>query len=158
VRHNGLRVALITLLLSAIWFVLSGRLDVLHFGTGVIVALALAINARPMEDATRFRPLRFAAYVPWLVVQIVRSNWRVARSVLRRDMRISPAFITQRPDVVGDRALATLGASITLTPGTLTLDVTSRELFVHALDTSSADDVHEGIIAARVARVFEASS
>jgi multisubunit Na+/H+ antiporter MnhE subunit len=42
-------------------------------------------------------------------------------------MRIAPTFITQLAGRGGDRALDTLGASITLTPGTLTLDIDSRE-------------------------------
>lgn len=154
-RHNGLRVALLTLLLSAVWYVLSGRFDLLHFGAGVGVALAIALNSHPLEDRTRFHPLRFAAYVPWLVVQIVHSNLRVARAVLSRDMPISPQFLTRHPGVAGDHALTTLAASITLTPGTLSVDVGPEEIFVHALDTQSAEDVRAGVIPDRLARVFE---
>lgn len=154
-RHNGLRVALLTLLLSAVWYVLSGRFDLLHFGAGVVVALIIALNARPIDDDTTFHPLRFALYIPWLAVQIVLSNLRVARAVLSREMPISPRFLTREPGVKGDHALATLAASITLTPGTLTVDVGPDEIFVHALDTLSARDVRAGVIPNRLGRVFE---
>lgn len=153
-RHNGLRVALLTLLLSAVWYVLSGRLDLLHFGAGVVVALVIALNTHPSDDDTPFHPLRFAAYIPWLAVQIVHSNLRVARAVLSRDMPISPTFLHRPPDVSGDHALTVLAASITLTPGTLTVDVAPDEIFVHALDTRSAEDVRAGVIPDRVGRVF----
>jgi multicomponent Na+:H+ antiporter subunit E len=152
------RVVVTTLLLVAAWYVLSGRFDLLHFGTGVLVALGLALNFTGWEDRTRFRATRFILYLPWLAVQVIKSNLRVARAVLSPNMDISPTFISRRPDVVGDRALTTLGASTTLTPGTLTVDVSQHELFIHALDRHSARDVEEGVIAERVARVFEEPS
>jgi multicomponent Na+:H+ antiporter subunit E len=141
-------------LLSAIWYLLSGKFDLLHFGTGVLTALAIALTYRPIEDGTVLRIGRFLAYVPWLVWQIVLSNLRVARIVLTPHMPIAPAFVRQRPGVRGARALTLLGSSITLTPGTLTVDVDGDEVFVHALDTASADDVRAGTIARRVLEVF----
>lgn len=150
-----MRVALTTLLLAAVWYVLSGRLDLLHFGAGVLVAFAIALNSPVIPDEARFRPLRFALYVPWLMGQVALSNLRVARAVLSPRMPISPTFITRRPDVVGPHALTALGASVTLTPGTLTIDVGPDEIFVHALDSTSARDIEDGVIAGRLARVFE---
>jgi multicomponent Na+:H+ antiporter subunit E len=154
-RHIGKRVVVTTLLLIGAWYVLSGRIGLLYLGTGVLVSLGLALNFKGWDDGTRFRPLRFLAYLPWLAVQIVKSNLRVARGVLSPRLDISPTFISRRPDVSGDRGLTTLGASTTLTPGTLTVDVSPHELFIHALDIRSAKDVEEGVIAERVARVFE---
>lgn len=144
------------LLLMATWLMLSGRFDLLHVGLGVVAALGIAANFTGWEDRARFRPLRFFLYIPWLMVQVIRSNLRVARAVLSRRMDIAPTFISRRPDVVGDRALTVLGASMTLTPGTLTVDVGDHEIFIHALDNRSARDVDEGFIAQRVAEVFEA--
>jgi multicomponent Na+:H+ antiporter subunit E len=154
-RHFGKRVVVTTLLLTAGWYVLSGRFDLLHFGTGVAVAIGIAANFPGWQDPTRFRPLAFLLYLPWLAVQVVKSNLRVARGVLSPRLDIAPTFISRRPDVVGERALTTLGASVTLTPGTLTVDVSEHEIFVHALDIRSARDVEEGVIARRVASVFE---
>lgn len=142
-------------LLLAIWYVLSGRFDLLHMGLGIITATVIAANYSAAEDRTRFRLLRFFLYVPWLTVQVVRSNLRVARAVLRRRLDIAPTFISRAPDVTGDRALTTLGASTTLTPGTLTVDVGDHEILIHALDRRSARDVDQGVIPKRVARVFE---
>lgn len=148
------RVVVLTLLMSAIWYLLSGMFDVLHFGVGVLTALAIALVYVPVADHTGFRLLRFAAYVPWLVWQIVLSNLRVARMVLMREMPISPAFVSVKPNVAGPRALTLLGVSITLTPGTLTVEVGEDEVFVHALDRASAQDVRDGVMARRVAEIF----
>ncbi len=156
VRQYAQRVVLTALILAAAWYVLSGRFDLLHFGTGVVVALAIAANLPGIDDRTHFRPLRFLLYCPWLAVQVVKSNLRVARGVLSARLDIAPTFISRRPDVIGDRALTLLGASTTLTPGTLTVDVSQHEVFIHALDTKSARDIEEGAIASQVARVFVA--
>lgn len=147
--------ALTAAILLAIWWILSGRFDLLHFGTGLAAALVIAANSRGVEDRTRFSFTRFLLYVPWLTGQIILSNLRVARMVFSPRMPIRPSFIRQPPGVAGPRALTTLGLSITLTPGTLTVDVDDGEIFVHALDTASATDVRAGVMARRVSRVFE---
>jgi multicomponent Na+:H+ antiporter subunit E len=141
-------------ILIAVWWVLSGIFDLLHFGTGVVTAVAVAAVARGVPDRTVFRPGRFLLYVPWLIWQIFLSNLRVARVVLSRKMPIRPTFISEPPAVVGDRALTVLAASTTLTPGTLTVDVSPHEIFIHALDEKSAHDTRDQIMARQVARVF----
>jgi multicomponent Na+:H+ antiporter subunit E len=142
-------------ILLAVWYVLSGRFDVLHFGTGVVTAVVIALTFRSVPDATRVNVGRLAAFLPWLLLQIIISNLRVARAVLSPRMPIRPTFISRPPGVVGDRALTLLGASVTLTPGTLTVDMRPDEIFVHALDVHSAHDMREGVMAARVERIFE---
>jgi multicomponent Na+:H+ antiporter subunit E len=155
VQHINKRVILTAVLLTAAWAVLSGRFDLLHLGAGVVVSIAIATNFPAWEDRTRFRFGRFLAFIPWLAVQVIKSNLRVARSVLTPGLDIAPTFISRRPDVGGDRGLTLLGASTTLTPGTLTVDIDEHEMFVHALDHRSARDVETGVIAKRVAAVFE---
>lgn len=155
-QGSSTRVVATALLLMATWLVLSGRFDLLHVGLGVVAAVVIAANFTGWQDEARFRPVRFLLYVPWLTVQVIRSNLRVARAVLSRRVDIAPTFISRRPDVIGDRALTVLGASMTLTPGTLTVDVSDHEIFIHALDHRSGRDVDEGVMAQRVARVFEA--
>lgn len=157
-RQIGTRVALTSVILVAVWYVLSGRFDLLHFGSGVVVALAIALNFRGWGDRLRFRPLRGAMFLPWLGGQVIVSNLRVARAVLSRRLEIAPTFISATPHVRGSRALTLLGASITLTPGTLTVDVGEDEIFVHALDRRSTRDIEEGIMARHVAPLFDEAS
>jgi multicomponent Na+:H+ antiporter subunit E len=153
-RRKWLEILLIAALLTAIWYVFSGMFDLLHFGLGVLASLLIAANVAPGEDRTRFRPVRFVFYVPWLIGQIVISNLRVARCVLSPQMKIAPTFSRMAPGVVGDRALTMLASSLTLTPGTLSVDVTEDEIFIHALDAASLRDIEEHIIARRVEQVF----
>jgi multicomponent Na+:H+ antiporter subunit E len=140
--------------LTAIWYIFSGMFDLLHFGLGVLTSLLIAANIVPVEDGTRLRVARFLVYVPWLIGQIVISNLRVARSVLSPRMKIAPTFISQKPNVAGARALTMLASSVTLTPGTLSVDVGADEIFIHALDSASASDIRERILERRVGEVF----
>jgi multicomponent Na+:H+ antiporter subunit E len=153
-RRLPWKVAIYWSLLSATWYALSGKFDLLHFGTGVVVALVIAMQSRSVDDGTRFRPIQFLMLVPWLIGQIVLSNLRVARSVLNPRLPIAPALVRMPPQVAGDRPLVLLGISTTLTPGTLTVDVGDDEMLVHALDQHSVDGLHHGAMARRVARVF----
>jgi multicomponent Na+:H+ antiporter subunit E len=141
--------------LVVVWYVLSGMFDLLHFGTGVVTAIVIAVTYRRVADTTHFRAGRFILYVPWLFWQIFLSNLRVARAVLSPRLPIHPTFISRPPGVTGDRALTLLGASTTLTPGTLTVEIRPDELFVHALDRQSAQDVRDGVVARQVGRVYE---
>jgi multicomponent Na+:H+ antiporter subunit E len=109
-----------------------------------------------VRDVCRFRPVQFLLFLPWLFVQVVISNLRVARLVFSRRMAIRPVFMSQPPGVVGDRALTVLGSSVSLTPGTLTVDVGQDEIFVHALDQKSADDMRDELMSRRVRRIFKA--
>jgi multicomponent Na+:H+ antiporter subunit E len=154
-RRSAGKVVIYSVVLAATWYALSGRLDLLHFGTGVVTAVVIALRARSVADETRFHPVRFLLFVPWLAGQIVLSNLRVARIVLSARMPITPTMIRTPPRVTGDRALAMLGSSTTLTPGTLTVDIDQEEMLVHALDPRSVDDVRRGRMARRVARVFD---
>jgi multicomponent Na+:H+ antiporter subunit E len=153
-RRRPWKVAIYWTLLAAIWYALSGRFDLLHFGTGVVVALIIAMQSRSVDDGTRFHPVRFLMFVPWLVGQVVLSNLRVAGSVLSTRLPIAPTLVRVRPRVTGDRALALLGTSTTLTPGTLTVDVGDDEMLVHALDQHSVDELRRGTMARRSGRVF----
>ncbi len=141
-------------LLTGIWYLLSGKFDALHLGAGAVTALAVAAAYKPVEDSTVWRAGRFVLYVPWLVWQVIVSNLRVARIVLTPRLPVSPAFLRMTPGVTGPRALTLLGSSITLTPGTLTVDVGADDIVVHALDTVSAQDVRDRTIERRVAEVF----
>jgi len=153
-RRPVRKVVLYAMVLTATWYALSGRFDLLHFGTGVVTAVVVAMRARSVADGTRFYPVRFLLFVFWLTGQVLMSNLRVARIILSRQMPITPTLVRKPPQVEGDRALAMLGTSTTLTPGTLTVDVDQDEMLVHALDPRSVDEVRCGLMARRIAHVF----
>lgn len=143
-----------TIALAAGWVILSQVFDAFHLGLGILAALALAA-LRTRRRATGAFPIgRFLRYMPWLLGQVFVSNLRVARLALSPRLRLSPRLLRIPPGVTGRPALTLLGCSITLTPGTVTVDATPDTLVVHALDAASAGDIERGIAARRVQALF----
>ncbi len=153
-RRSVSGIVLLAVILTAGWYVLSGKVDLLYFGTGVVTAVVIALIARVPTDTTPPRVGQLLGFLPWLALQVLLSNLRVVRLVLSPSMPISPRLIRKPPGVTRGRPLTLLGVSTTLTPGTLTVDISEDEMLVHALDRSSAADVKAGVMAKRVARVF----
>lgn len=167
----GARPAVITaVFLFGLWVALSGKLDGFHLALGLISATAVAFatrglyrsSPRPMPaDEFARAPLKwhhFLAYWLWLVVQIFRAAIDVARVVLSPRLPIAPRVVRVADDLPHPIARVTLAHSITLTPGTVTIDCDDGGLEVHALDEAAAASVDGdgGRIARRVRRLFAA--
>lgn len=138
------------------WLVLSGHFTPLYIGLGIAAAgLVTWLNRREeiVSEVVRALP-GLATYTPWLLVQIVRSNVQVARLVLDPRLPIDPAVVRVRTTLRRDLAVATLANSITLTPGTVTVDIDGGALVVHALTRDTAAAVASGDMGRRVARVY----
>jgi multicomponent Na+:H+ antiporter subunit E len=129
------------------WLLLSGH--------GVASAALVTVLTRRSEalSATLRVSGRFTvAYVPWLLKEIVVANIQVMRIVIHPRLPIDPVVVRLRSGLASDLAVTALGNSITLTPGTVTVDVDGDELVVHALTRESARSVLAGPMVARVAR------
>jgi multicomponent Na+:H+ antiporter subunit E len=166
----ALDTALWSALLFAVWIALSGKLDALHLGMGAVCAVGVALAVRPMLAlsppivAPATAPLtlstagRFLLFMPWLLVQIVAASLQVAAVVLHPRLPISPRVLRLRVELPNPLARLTLANAITLTPGTVTLDVEGDEYLVHALNEASArglaPEEAEGVMPRRVRRVF----
>lgn len=138
------------------WLLLSGHFGALEVALGVVSAAAVALTNRDLDilgPMLRVAP-RFIAYLPWLMKEIVLANWQVMKIVLDPRLPIDPVVGRFETQLTSDMALTTLGNSITLTPGTITLDVEGRELVVHSLMGREAIAGCEGPMARRVAHVF----
>jgi multicomponent Na+:H+ antiporter subunit E len=133
------------LILFGFWLVLSGMFDAFHAGAGIACTGAVAYASRSLAlvdlGAGRgaARPLavlswrRVLPYTAWLLGEIAKANWQVLRIVLDPRLPIDPALIRLRSRVVSDLGATLFANSITLTPGTITVQVSSDEFLVHAL-------------------------
>jgi multicomponent Na+:H+ antiporter subunit E len=141
----------------AFWLLLSGHFTPLLLGLGIVSALVVTFLTRDLEavsEALWVAPRFTLTYLPWLLKEIVVANLQVVRIVLDRRLPIDPVVVRLRAPVRSDLAVTTLGNSITLTPGTVTLDVEGPDLVVHALTRAGAVGLTEGSMAQRVARTF----
>lgn len=122
--------------------------------SATVVAVVLggvAFERRP-STATVVSFLRAAVFLPTLLSAVVRANLALVAVVLDPELPIDPAVVrVPAPESAFARAL--LANSITLTPGTLTLDVVDDELLVHTLTEASRVDLLEGSLVRAVARV-----
>ncbi len=147
-------------LLLVFWVLLSGKFDLFHLTIGVICSIVVAylthdlLFANVRVGETWVIVWRFIAYMPWLTYQIIQSNMHVALLALSPKMPIDPQILRFSTKLESDISWVVLANSITLTPGTITMDINKGEFFVHALDKKVADDLHEGEMEDRVAHIF----
>jgi multicomponent Na+:H+ antiporter subunit E len=92
-------------------------------------------------------------YLPWLLMEIVKANFDVARIVLSREMAISPRLIRVKANQRSVLGQVIYANSITLTPGTISLDLRDGEILVHALTHASAEGVLTGEMDGKVSRM-----
>ena len=98
--------------------------------------------------------VRLAMYTPILLWEIAKANVALAYVVLHPRLPIDPRIVEFDAAVWGDMPVTTLANSITLTPGTLTIDVERQHFLVHALIPDGEDDLLEGTLERLVRFVF----
>ncbi len=144
--------------LCAGWILWSGYFKPLLLGLGLASALVctyLAVRMRKADGVgSQFNFLehvhQLATYWPWLLLEIAKSNIDVAKIILSRKMNIDPVMIRLKAGQVTEMAQVIYANSITLTPGTITVDIDDGELLVHALTQSGADGLAEGEMDRRI--------
>lgn len=160
-RVSFARVLVLALVLIAAWLLWSGLFKPLLLGLGAFSCVLTVYIARRMgyfdKETFAFNyGLGLLGFWAWLAVEIVRSSLEVAREVLRRRVDVHPAVVTLDAHDLNPVDQAVLGNSITLTPGTLTLDVHEDRLLVHALTAESAKALEAGEMQRRVAALRRA--
>ena len=146
------------IVLYAFWLLLSGYFTPFLLAAGAGSALGVALFARRMAVVDREgHPIQLAAavfvYWPWLVKEIAKSAWDVSRIILDPRLPISPTLIRFRPTQRTAAGLTTHANSITLTPGTITVEATRDEFLVHALTRAGAEGVVDSEMDRRITRV-----
>jgi multicomponent Na+:H+ antiporter subunit E len=146
--------------LCGFWLALSGMFTPFLLAAGFGSALAVVWLATRMEIADRERhAVHFTAavftYWPWLIKEIAVSGWQVTRIILHPRLPISPALVRFKPSQASAVGLVTHANSITLTPGTLTVEAGHDEFLVHALTQAGAEGVAGSEMDRRIARFEE---
>ena len=139
-----------------LWILLSGHLSALDLVMGVAASGLVTFANRDIEGVSeilRWTP-RLLAYLPWLLKEIWIANIQVVKLVLDPALPIDPVVVRIRTRFSSDLARTTLGNSITLTPGTITLDVDGEDFLVHAITAAGGADVAAGGMARRVGGIF----
>ena len=157
-------------LLIGLWFGLSGLLKG-EFLTGGIISVAVVLFVKEAifhpSDLLGFErpPARFswlvgtmfrlAIYLPLLLWEIAMANIHVARLVLDPRMPIKPSLVEFESPLRTEASNAVLANSITLTPGTVTVDMSAHRFIIHCISETSRQGIQDGALLKRVARVFD---
>lgn len=137
------------LLLAIVWAAITGSASFLNLVFGfVLSALALAIVREPYGGVLYLgRARRMLALLLLFLRELAKSAWAVAVTVMSPRMDVKPGIFAFPLTVDRDFEIALLANLITLTPGTLSVDVSDdrKTLYVHALDCSDPEAVKRGI-------------
>lgn len=143
------------LVLYGFWLLLSGYFTAFLMTAGAgsaiaVVALAHRMDLVDHEGHPIHLGWRALVYWTWLFREIIKSAWDVSRIIVDPRLPISPTMIrvsTSQKTAVG---VVTYANSITLTPGTISMEVGKGEILVHALTRAAAEGLQEGEMDRRV--------
>ncbi len=147
-----MRTIITAVLIFAFWLLLSGHTEPLLIVLGVISSLLTIFLASRMKviDGESY-PIemlpRLFKYYFFLAKEIVLANLDVIKRILKPGKSISPKVIRLPAKKHSDLSKVIYANSITLTPGTVTMDLANNELQIHALAEEAADDLAMGRMA-----------
>jgi multicomponent Na+:H+ antiporter subunit E len=141
--------------LFALWLLWSG-----HYTSGIttlgavscllVVCLARRMGIVDREGVPLHLALRLPGYLLWLALEIIKANVDVARRVLAPSMNIDPRVITLQASQVSDLGRVIYANSITLTPGTVSIEAEGGVIRVHAIGGEAAAGLEKGEMDRRV--------
>ena len=141
------------------WILLSGEFTFILITSGVVASLIVAylshdifVGKADLKTETG-RVFKFIVYIPWLLWEIILANVEIAYLVLNPKPLIDPQLVHFKNDLKTDLGIVTLAHSITLTPGTVTVDANREEFVIHAIWQKSADGIIGGEMQQKVKKI-----
>lgn len=131
--------------LIALWLLMSGIYKPLMLVFGLASVLGVLAIIKRMDKADearleiRLHPVRSAQYFVWLMVEIAKANWAVTKVILSRKMVMRQHMFLVPYTQKTDLAQVIFANSITLTPGTISVETEDHDFLVHALNFNSGD-------------------
>lgn len=155
------------IVLFGFWLALSQRADPLFIVTGAVTALVVTLVTHQIAGACLrhdvghlplgqipLAALRAVTFAIWMAGRILVASVQLAVIALSRNMPLDPCTVRFTTELRRPIARATLANSISLVPGTLTVDIEGNELTVHALNPAQVEDIVTGRLQNKVARLF----
>jgi multicomponent Na+:H+ antiporter subunit E len=152
----SVRLPVLVIWLTLVWALLWGDLGAASLLSGLGVAVFVVLVARPTGihgiQLTSFHPLSALVFVGYFLTQLVRSNLQVAWEVITPGSNVNRAIISVPMHVATDGLVTVVGNAITLTPGTLTVDVrgdgdgSPPVLYVHVLHFVDVESTRRDVL------------
>ena len=141
------------------WILLSGEFTFILITSGVVASLIVAylshdifVGKADLKTETG-RVFKFIVYIPWLLWEIILANVEIAYLVLSPKPLIDPQLVHFKNDLKTDLGIVTLAHSITLTPGTVTVEANREEFIIHAIWQKSAEGIIGGEMQRKVKKI-----
>jgi multicomponent Na+:H+ antiporter subunit E len=161
-----MKVAATALISFVIWIIVTWTFDPVSLATGAVVAIGVAWSFRGVEmaeAAVLLQPVRMfwvLVYIPVLLAYIVRSNFDVAYRVLHPALPIRPGITRARTTLSSIPGRVLLANCVTLTPGTMSVDLVDDVIYVHRIYVPEEDpdgDTERGLAPFEwfIRRIFE---
>lgn len=144
-RHLSLIIAL-----AGFWLLLSGYFTpfLLSAGLGSVLAIVWFVDRRMRVVDREGHPIHLGIgaviYWPWLLWEIAKAGWDVTKVILDPRLPISPEMIRVPTSQVTDVGRVIYANSITLTPGTISIEADDSSILVHALTRGGAEGLETG--------------
>lgn len=159
---SKLRALMLFLALFGFWQALSGKTEPLFVTMGLVSAAALTPVSLHLlhtvlgrvEDARPVNPLALVSYLLWLLTRIPPAGASVAMTVLDPRRTARPGVVRFRTGLRSPAARTLLANSITLVPGTMTINVEDDRFTVHAFTPAAMADLANAATQRRIARIF----
>ena len=148
-----------TIAMFIFWILLSGEFTFILITSGVVASLITAylshdifVGKADLKTETG-RVFKFIVYIPWLLWEIILANVEIAYLVLNPKPLIDPQLVHFKNDLKTDLGIVTLAHSITLTPGTVTVEANREEFIIHAIWQKSAEGIIGGEMQRKVKKI-----
>lgn len=149
----------LNIVLALVWCLLQEKLNVTEFVIGGILGYGIIFMLkRVLDDGKEIhKPLSWGAslslvlrvffYMLIFLKEIIKANLEVVKIVLSPELKMTPGIIAYKMDVKTDAGITLLANSITLTPGTLSVDISEdrKILYIHALHIEDAEVLEQSI-------------
>ena len=148
-----------TIAMFIFWILLSGEFTFILITSGVVASLITAylshdifVGKADLKTETG-RVFKFIVYIPWLLWEIILANVEIAYLVLNPKPLVDPQIVRFKNDLKTDLGIVTLAHSITLTPGTVTVEANREEFIIHAIWQKSAEGIIGGEMQRKVKKI-----
>lgn len=136
------RVIFWSIFLFVIWLALTMSLNIQEVTTGILVSVIIALlytKNYEGDKSFRIKPIAYFKYLGVFIKELIMANIDVAKRVIDPKLPINPGIVAIKTNLKQDYKKLILANSITLTPGTITMDVQNDTLFIHWIDVTTAD-------------------
>jgi len=143
--EDEVRKLLLILFSFLLWIGLSWSLDWQHVAVGIVVAIfsGIIFGDNFIKDTGKVLDLKrwfwVIIYIPVFVWEMAKANFDVAYRVIHPLMPINPGIVRVKTKLKSEMGKAILANSITLTPGTFTVDIKGDMLYIHCINVKHTD-------------------